>query len=352
VRSWKDSFVLLGWLACGCGGRSDLPIFGDETTDVTLDDQSVVSELDCPTDQSDPRLPELVPGEEYVIDGALFVRGVAQSFHWEIGDVDCDAVVASPSYTAGGTETSSFSFRPGRPARYEITMEAGLSGGRMGSCTFEVAAVGRGLRVELCWDTSTSVDLDLYLHTPENIAPFFYPSALDIVAGLNGDTCNSGNCGPELRFELPRVDFGYADSPVEFCDAGPAMVEYRALGYCPNPRASNDNNQVLVNGTTEIIQLDRPLGHETFRVMVSNFSNEPAQPYVFVYCDGRLVTEAQPPAFADDFQTLSPGVYGVMWRPFDITTIRLPDDTLQCEATRLVHPSRAGDYVTVDDPSY
>jgi hypothetical protein len=210
-----------------------------------------------------------------------------------------------------------------------------------------------GLRVELCWDSSTVADIDLYLHTPYGSAPWYRPGSSGVIAGMDGTTCNGGNCTPELRFGLTRVDWGYPDSPVADCEAGPSTQAFRALGRCPNPRFGLDNNQQIASGISEIVQLDNPDDGQTFRIMVQNFDNQLAMPSVVVYCAGRIAAELAPPEWPPGFADPAPGGYGVMWRPVDVTTSVAPNGTTtNCAVRELTHPSRGGAYVTLDDASY
>jgi hypothetical protein len=211
-----------------------------------------------------------------------------------------------------------------------------------------------GLRVEACWDTSTTTDLDLYLHTPRNHEPFFTPTAFEVIDAFTPATCNAANCTPDLRFSAERADFGYPDSPLEACDAGPSAAGFRALGRCPNPRSGADDNQKDATGASEIIQLDAPLDGDTFRVMMQNFDNGPARPKIFVYCAGQRVAELDAPAQPASFVTPDPEVFGVMWRAADIVT-HTSLGQLSCSVSPLALVRGTppyGPYVTVNDPNY
>ena len=123
-------------------------------------------------------------------------------------------------------------------------------------------------------------------------------------------------------------------------------------GRCPNPRISIDNNQSYSTGTTEVIQLDNPQSGQTFRIMVHNYWNLPAQPTVFVYCGGQLAAELPPPIEPADFTFASGAGFSGMWRPADVTFLAPGGPTAGCEVVRLRLPGGTGDYVTADDPSY
>ena len=265
---------------------------------------------------------------------------------------DCDAVVADPEFVLQGGETPVLTFQAVRPSSYRFTLKVTGAAGDTGTCQLEVPTNGRGMRIELCWDTSQDTDLDLYVHNPFDQAPWFTPTASSVSDGINGSTCNVANCTASLRLGLPRADFGYADSPAEMCVAGPAAEEFALLGRCPNPREGEDNNQDLANGTAERVQVDAPLDGQTFRAMVHNFSNSPAEPHVFVYCGGKRVAESRPPQLPPAFVASNPGVFGTMWRAVDVTAHRPSAGVTSCTVTSPLGPGGQAPYVTIDNATF
>jgi hypothetical protein len=236
-------------------------------------------------------------------------------------------------------------FQPSRPSRYHLTLQATDSIGRQASCKLEVPVKGVGMRVELCWDTSTSTDLDLYLHKPSDQQPWFTPGATSIASGLDNTTCNTSNCSADLRGK-PRIDWGYADSPLAACRT-PSFQGFVNGGRCINPRAADDNNQQIASGTTERMQLDNPKSGQSFRVMAQNFSNTRATPHVFVYCGGERAGAFDAPASPSGFLTGNPGTWGVMWRAADVVTMVDAAGNVACSA----NPVGAG-AVTINDSRF
>jgi len=310
--------------------------------------------LSCPSGPADPRLPLFKLGVPTALDGTRFVSGDVQSWRWELLRDDCDAVVANPEFVLQGAESPQLTFQAIRPSVHRFRLRVAGRAGDSGSCDFEVPTDGRGLRVELCWNTSQDADLDLYLHNPFDEGPWFTPGVSLLADGINATSCNVANCTASLRLGLARANFAYPDSPASFCQAGPAAAEFQALGRCPNPRAGEDNNQSLATGIAERVQLDAPVvGSQTFRVMVQNFSNSPAEPHVFVYCGGKKAGEAAPPALPVDFRAFTPGVFGVMWRALDITShVSSAGAATQCEVSVPAAPDGHVPYVTTNDPSF
>ena len=332
-------------VAQGCGARTDL-----EAWQTTAEESEEL--LNCPS-PADPPLLTATVGNDTELDGRLFTASPILRWQWRVENEGCDAILPAPRYRLRGETEAGPVFNPARPGTYQFHLEVEALGGATAECEFEVLAVNRGLLVELCWDTSTVADLDLYLHRPNDGAPWFAAGTYDVISGMDSTTCNSANCAAGLRFGLPRVDWGYPDSELGACQSSSAFGGFDEIGRCPNPRSAEDNNQVIANGTAEVIQLDNPRDGDTFRVMVQNFENLVAQPSVRVYCGNQLVSESPPPAEPPGFRAPSRVGFGVMWRPVDVTLqVDRNGDTTGCVVTPLWHPNGGPSYVTYNDPSY
>jgi hypothetical protein len=309
--------------------------------------------LDCPTALNDSRLPPLAPGHPGQIDGYALTRVPVSSFRWSVVNQGCDAMLPEPRYALSGANSPVVTFAPACPGAYELNLEIQTADGQRESCAFQVWAAGQGLRVELCWDTNTSVDLDLYLHRPDTDNAWFAPGSTNVLDGFDASTCNTSNCAARLRFNQSRVDWGYPDSPLERCKTGLDWTGFLSLGRCPNPRAADDNNQTIATGTAELVQLDNPLDGQTFRIMVQNFENGPAEPHVYVYCGGVLQHHLPPPLWPPDFWLSGASGFGVMWRPADVRMhVDADGITTGCTVEELRSPNSDTDYVTINDPSY
>lgn len=338
---------MLGLLALtfGCGARTGLPFDDDLRPGSGGNGGRIPVATNCQLQGEDPRVAGIEPDEIASLDGADFVTGDVKTYHWSVQREDCDAVVPDAQFRLEGTDSRVVKFQPSRPAFYHFTLEVVGLGGDHASCKLEVPVHGVGMRVELCWDTSTSTDLDLYLHTPFDTEPWFARSATDISSGLNGTTCNTSNAVANLR-QPPRVDWGFADSPPSACNT-PAFEDFLGIGRCPNPRAAADNNQTIATGTTERMQLDNPSPGQRFRVMVQNFSNLPASPHVFVYCGGQRAGAFDAPATPAGFRSDQAFGWGVMWRAADIATTTDAQGKVACSATPV-----PGAALTVNDSSF
>jgi len=279
------------------------------------------------------------------LDANDFVLGAVASYRWTLEPEDCDAVVPNAEFILEGASARRVKFQPSRPSIYHFTLDVVGRLGAMASCKLAVPVKGVGLRVELCWDTSTTTDLDLYLHTPYDQAPWFSPQSTGVLNGLTATTCNTSNCSADLR-GLDRVDWSYADSPLDGCGA-PGFTGFVGLGRCPNPRAADDNNQQIASGTTERVQLDNPNDGETFRVAVQNFNDQPAHPHVFVYCGGSKVSAFEPPPMPVDFVGGTFSTWGLVWRAADVTAHVDGAGEVSCSASSV--PGKA---ITLDGYQY
>jgi len=336
--------MVVGWLLVtfGCGARTELLVDGENNEDDTTIEPL---QMRCELEGNDARVAGIKPGEMATLDGADFVVGDVKAYRWQLQKDDCDGVVKDAELKLRGGNTRVVTFQPSHPAFYHFTLEATDARGRKASCGLEVPVEGVGMRVELCWDTSTTTDLDLYLHTPFNQNPWLTRGSPSIDVGLNNDTCNTSNAVAELRYGQARVDWGYADSALAACKT-PSFDGFLPTGRCPNPRAADDNNQSIANGTTERMQLDNPLDGQTFRVMVQNFNNLPARPHVFVYCGGQKAASFDAPSSPANFVSQAPGAFGVMWRAADITTSVDSAGKVSCRALPVTSSSLTNDDIS------
>jgi hypothetical protein len=251
-------------------------------------------DLTCPG-PGDPRIPTARPFEMVRIDGASFFRGAARAWRWEIRGGPCESVLPTPTFTTGSLTASTLQFTPSLSGDYTVTLRVTEMDGTERVCTFIVHVAGEGLRVELCWrpamGTASISDLDLYLHEPDTMTPWFSRIGPVTSSGITlGNSCNWANCGPGLR-GLPRASWGYANSPLDRCVDGPGGAVWRTLGACPNPRIDVDGHGSASeprHGYIENINADNPRDGQRFRVLVHDCAGPATTPLVNVYCGGFL----------------------------------------------------------------
>lgn len=315
-------------------------------------------ETDCPIlcpGPGDSRVPDGRPFADYPLRGGLFFGGRAVSWRWTVRGGPCDQLVAIPSFALTAPSARDTVFRPSLSGDYTVTLTVVTAEGTTLTCTFVVHIAGPGLRVELCWDRSNDVDVDLYLSRPGTMQPWW--PALGASQPNADNTCSWANCEAIIRGETdgmptPRANWGYASSPLSECQDGPHGAEWRALGFCGNPRLDIDNNLSKIRGTPENINIDRPRDGDTFRVLAHNFTGTLTHPLVNVFCGGRLYgTYGAAPDLVTGF--VAPGSFGrgAMWRAVDITTrVNAAGEITRCDL-REVHPPGAttGYDVTIND---
>ncbi len=349
------------WGACTGGISPSTDVCDSQDNDCngcTDDGVCCIPEIDCPG-PGDPRVPDTTPFATYVLRGELFYSGPATAWHWSIEGGPCDSVLPTPTYTVIGVGSKDAFFIPTLSGDYRVTMTVTTPTGDL-SCTFIVHVAGPGLRVELCWDRSTDVDLDLYLHRSGSTQPWYdslSSGACDTAytVASHTDVCGWDNCEGALRTGT-RPMWGYANTALSNCQNGPGGTDWSALGYCANPRLDIDNNLVMSIGTPENVNLDDPHDGDTFRVMVQNFTGTETHPMVNIYCDGRLVgTYGAAPDLVPTFSgSRGSTSCGAMWRVVDVTThVDASGGTTGCDLSAL-HPPAAtsGYWVTTDDASY
>ncbi len=245
----------------------------------------------CPG-PGDPRIPTGRPYSSVMIDGGLFGPG-AMTYAWHVVGGPCDQMLFDTSGhvsyglnapgTAGGATQDATGqmlvLDPTLSGDYTVTLTITYAGGRTLVCTFIVPVRADGFRAELCWNTTGTDDLDLWLHIPTNTNT--WGQIVNGGATPNFDTCAYYDC-KDLPIEslLGRLNWGYADVPGASCREPDGTA-------CHNPRLDIDN--IDTPGVPENINVDNPMGTETFRLAVNYYGGSATpSPMVNVYCGGVL----------------------------------------------------------------
>ena len=309
---------------------------------------------ECPG-PGDPRVPDGAPFTDYPLRGADFFSGTARSWSWTVTGGPCETILPRRSYTVSGASSETAIFRPTLSGDYTVTMTVITDTGDTFTCTWIVHVEGPGLRIEMCYPESMTQDLDLFLSSP-GYAGDWYIDVNDAFQPAR-EVCGWHNCEATIRGTLPsgafypRAAWGYGNSSLPECEGGPLGAQWRALGFCSNPRLDIDNNLSEGIGVPENINVDAPREAERFRIMVQNFTGTIARPVVNVYCGGRLtstygVAPDTVPAFSG---TSGFGGIGAMWRVADVTTHVVGGETT-CDVESLHAPGSTTAYdVTYDN---
>jgi hypothetical protein len=312
---------------------------------------------ECPA-PGDPRVPEGRPFEDYPLRGRDFFAGSAASWSWTVEGGPCESILPRRSYTLSGANSETATFHPTLSGDYTVTMTVVTTSGETFTCTWIVHVVGPGLRIEMCYPESETLDLDLFLSSP-GFSSRWYIDTNDAFQPAR-EVCGWHNCEAMIRGDVggipyARANWGYATSPTSECEGGPQGAQWRALGFCGNPRLDIDNNLSEGIGLPENINVDAPREGERFRIMIQNFSGTISrQPVVNVYCGGRRVaTYGVAPDSVPAFTGTSgySGV-GAMWRVADVTTHVVAGETT-CDV-EAIHPpgATAGYDVTYNDSRF
>jgi hypothetical protein len=296
-----------------------------------------------------------------LLHGQDFFAAAGATWSWTVQGGPCDALTPnSPSFTLTGASSDTATFTPKLSGDYTITMTVTPPTGPRFTCSWIVHVVGPGLRIEMCYPESTTLDLDLYLKQPGHPTPWFtgsnqfYPAL---------DECSWANCEANVRGNLTippppqtivRADWGYPNSPLSLCQSTLQGATWQGLGYCASPRLDIDNNLDEATGVPENINVDAPRDNETFRIMVANVNGKAARPLVNVYCDGRRVATigAAPDIVANFIGNSGTAAIGALWRVADVTThVSGSQTTCTVNVLHAVGASN-GFNVSYDDPHY
>ena len=167
-----------------------------------------------------------------------------------------------------GVGLSQFKVKFQMSGSYTLQLKITRENGEVYECIWILKVVSDGLRVELCWDTSGSVDLDLYL------------GKNGVTTAWKNDTACYFNSCKEDNWKVSG--WGYADT--EIYDSTETLITVK------NPRTEDNRN---TPGLPENFYLNNPQHGDTFRVGVHYYpspstGNEPTHPVVNIYCGGTL----------------------------------------------------------------
>jgi hypothetical protein len=271
--------------------------------------------LACPTEAIAP------PLQPYRLDGPAVLGTTGENWRWTLRAPPNSAVRGVLAPTNPVTQ-----FTPDVSGEYLVSVTFTDDKGNTQGCSWIVRVRGKGLRVEMRWNTFGQVDVDLHLHRPGNTQPW-----------CTDNDCYFANCQRSPN----AVNWGYANSTGTDCPGG--------TGTCDNPRLDIDN---ISTTTPENINVDNPNNGDTFRIMAHMYSGtRTTNPVITIYCGGLVKAvfgEAPDRVVLDQSDA---GCQGDTWRVADVTMQVDPGTGLtDCTVTPLV---RAGGYdVRTNDASF
>jgi hypothetical protein len=311
--------------------------------------EGCVPEVTCPG-PGDPRVADGAPFVDYPLRGHDFYAGAARSWSWTVEGGPCESILPHRSYTVTGASSETAIFHPTLSGDYTVTMSVVTESGETITCTWIVHVRGPGLRVEMCYRESETQDLDLFLSQPGYTGDWYIDT--DDAYQPAREVCGWHDCEATIRgtepsgISYPRADWGYPTSSIGACSGTPLGAQWRALGYCANPRLDIDNNLSEGIGVPENINVDAPREGDRFRVMVQNFTGSLARPVVNVYCGGsRVATYGTAPDTVPGFSGTS-GYLGIgaMWRVADVVTHLDAAGETTCDVTPVHPPGETSGY--------
>lgn len=168
-----------------------------------------------------------------------------------------------------GIGLSQFKVKFQTSGSYKLHLKVTRENGQVYECEWILNVLSEGLRVELCWDKSGSVDLDLYLGKQGTTS-----------AWKDNTACNFSSCKDSSNWSVSG--WGYTDTE-----------NYDSTGNLKTVKNPRINDNVNTQEISENFYLDNPGVGDTFRAGVHYYpssSNTGAQTYpiVNVYCGGIL----------------------------------------------------------------
>ena len=289
VVNLKDGKAVSGkWGECvgGMMPKIDVCDNSDNNCNGCVDDQLCCRPpIDCAYN-----IGTAAPFTDKIIDGSEFyglTDGDQATWTWTLTKGPCDIVLNKTSFavkggkteaevSGTGSSTTSVSgigmkfFKVNFQLSGSYTLNVKITGtdGQTRECSWVIRVVSQGFRVELCWDTTGSVDVDLHL------------AKVGTSSDWRSSSCYYGNCK-----NTGKPDWGYATTINSILNQTTLEFEHNKTAY--NPRLDLDN--ISKSGIPENINLDNPNNGDTFRIGVNYYSGSLlTHPVVNVYCGGTL----------------------------------------------------------------
>lgn len=244
--------------------------------------------IDCAFDigVAKPFNDKLIDGNMIYDTGHKFNDADTATWEWTLTKGPCDIVLEKTSFTTKGATTvaglsgdgtaqtkvtgvglSQFKVKFQLSGSYVLHLKVTRPNGEVYECEWVLRVVSDGLRIELCWDTTGSVDVDLHLGKNGTTQEW---------ATTSGLPCYYSNCKYDAS---SGPNWGYANTQ-NYDKSG-------NLRTMRNPRLDIDN--ISVKGVPENINVDNPNNGDVFRVGVKYFSGSKlTHPVINVYCGGTL----------------------------------------------------------------
>ena len=243
-------------------------------------------------DTASPFVDKLIDGTLIYDTGHQFNDADASTWEWTLTKGSCDVVLkkttfslksavdgvagassdALDKFTFSGVGLSKFNVKFQLSGTYNLHLKVTRPNGEVYECKWPLKVASNGLRVELCWDSFDSVDIDL--HMGKNGTTESWDGSNNTTSACYFSGCKYNN--------WKRPKWGYAETSNYDKDGnGPKMMK--------NPRLDIDNTGI--GAIPENINVDNPNNDDTFRVLVRHWSGTQTfdtHPVVNIYCGGSL----------------------------------------------------------------
>lgn len=290
IVNLKDGKAVSGkWGECVGGMKPTIDVcdHSDNNCNGCVDDQLCCQPpIDCSYD-----IGTALPFNDKIIDGSQFYNlndGDQATWTWTLSKGPCDTVLNKTSFAVkGGNSEAALSgtgaattvvsgvgmkfFKVNFTLSGSYTLNVKILGtdGQTRECTWVIRVVSAGFRVELCWDKTGTLDIDLHL------------AKVGTTSGWTNGACYYGNCK-----NTGQPNWGYPTTINSILNQSTLEFEHNKTAY--NPRLDLDN--ISKPGIPENINLDNPNNGDTFRIGVNYYSSSSTttHPVINVYCGGTL----------------------------------------------------------------
>jgi len=232
--------------------------------------------IDCSYDigTASPFADKLIDGTKIYDPANEYQDAGTATWEWTLTKGSCDIVLKKTSFSltsavegVAGTSTdaadkitfsgvglSKFNVNFQLSGTYYLHLKVTRENGEVYECEWPLKVASNGLRIELCWDTYSSIDVDLHLGKENKTT-----------AWNNNSECYWKNCDTSRGYNGTDPDWGYLNT----MNYDPATGAEKSM---PNPRLDIDNRAEGEGAKPENINLDNPVENDVFKVLVHHYS--------------------------------------------------------------------------------
>ncbi len=246
--------------------------------------------IDCTYDigTAKPFVEKIIDGKKIYDPENEYKDADNVKWEWTLTKGACDIVLNTTSFKTKGAKTeadlagdgaesavvsgvglSQFKVKFMLSGTYNLNLKVTREGEDPLVCNWPLKVESDGLRVELCWDTAKTIDVDLHMGKND------VTTAWD-----NSSECYWRNCDTSRTYSGTSPSWNYGNT----INSDPN--DNGAEKSMPNPRLDLDNRGQGLK--PENINLDNPNVGDAFKVLVYHYSGSEnvSRPVVNIYCGG------------------------------------------------------------------